>query len=201
MTVPGICPECGEPRHYHSFCTLCAKLFGVRQEDWPEVPRMAEPELAQMRIAPVLRIGQHFSAEQKELLRLRIEDLRAQGADRRQAAASLGLLPEDFDRYRRRLGLPRFAPGPAPIRWTRRRLAELGAMLAAGVPRRTLARRYNTSCDRIEIVIKNHFPHLLHSRPRSSPCASTGPISPCRNAPQISQPKDIRRQELLFSSA
>lgn len=26
------CPECGEPPHYHSWCTLCAGLFRAKRE-------------------------------------------------------------------------------------------------------------------------------------------------------------------------
>lgn len=32
----GLCPECGNPPQYHSFCTLCAQLFRPRRE----VPRI-----------------------------------------------------------------------------------------------------------------------------------------------------------------
>jgi hypothetical protein len=32
--VNGLCPECGNPPRYHSFCTLCCQLFRQPRE-WP----------------------------------------------------------------------------------------------------------------------------------------------------------------------
>jgi hypothetical protein len=37
--VNGLCPECGNPPQYHSFCTLCCQLFRQPRER-PERPRI-----------------------------------------------------------------------------------------------------------------------------------------------------------------
>ena len=44
--MPLLCPECGEPPHYHSFCTICARLF--RKPPAVEAPPIVTPRLRSM---------------------------------------------------------------------------------------------------------------------------------------------------------
>jgi hypothetical protein len=40
--VNGLCPECGNPPQYHSFCTLCCQLFRQPREAQPRKPKPCE---------------------------------------------------------------------------------------------------------------------------------------------------------------
>jgi hypothetical protein len=83
------CPECGEPPHYHSFCTLCAQLF------------MAKPEQEIRRKLPKWH-GHH------EAMVLAVRLAFSQRLTEQEAATKLGCRRSTIARWRILIGLPSF---------------------------------------------------------------------------------------------
>lgn len=82
------CPECGEPPHYHSWCTLCAQLFMAKPAS-ETVSRVSWCDRNKaMEVAVRLAYGQQMSAHQ--------------------IARKIGCSPTTIWRWRRKLGLLAF---------------------------------------------------------------------------------------------
>jgi len=85
------CPECGEPPHYHSFCTLCAQLFRAKPEEKPKLPIWHGHREA-MIVAVRLAFNQRLTEQQ--------------------AATKLGCSRSTISRWRLLIGLPAFRRKP-----------------------------------------------------------------------------------------
>lgn len=90
------CPECGEPPHYHSWCTRCAQLFMAPREH------------------PGITLHLHSHRERMER---EIRAAHAEGLTALQAAEKIGCCQACISNWKRRLGLPDFKK---PEHWRRR---------------------------------------------------------------------------------
>jgi len=91
------CPECGEPPHYHSWCTLCARLFMIPREKY----------------GVTLRYYSHREARERG-----IRAAHAAGLTAQETAAKLGCSISRVSFWKRRLHLSDFV---RPEHCTRRR--------------------------------------------------------------------------------
>ncbi len=82
------CPECGEPPHYHSWCTLCAQLFRVKPKPEPQPKFKWNGHNTAMSIAVRLAFAQQMTEAE--------------------AARKIGCHPATVHRWRLALGLPAF---------------------------------------------------------------------------------------------
>lgn len=84
--MTGRCPECGQPPRYHSWCTLCARLFR--------------------------RSAKHWTVRARQIVfNSRLKELHAARKTRQEAAAQLGCCLRTLDIRRQALGLPPFYSG------------------------------------------------------------------------------------------
>ena len=147
----GICPECREPRHYHSFCTLCAQPFGLRRDEWPvlEAPRSK----------PAIDTSRPRRGEVRAWRRQQIEALSAKRATRREAAETLGISMELVAWYCRAFGIPPLPCEPRPNRWSKDAIARLESMLASGMRQSEIAHSFARDPSSIAEVIARHLSH------------------------------------------
>lgn len=91
------CLECGEPPHYHSWCTLCAQLFRVKQE--PEKPTASQAQLTRW-------------MARRENIEPQLRTAIAEHLTQKQAAERIGCAQVTISRWRRVFCLPAFARKP-----------------------------------------------------------------------------------------
>lgn len=92
-----LCPECGEPPHYHSFCTRCCRLFMRRTR------RKAQPMTA-------WSARRAACAARRAEMRPKILALKAEGLDLAAAAARLSITIENLRVTAHRMGIEPFPP-------------------------------------------------------------------------------------------
>lgn len=139
------CPECGEPPRYHSFCTLCARLFQAPSPKWNR-----------------LITKQERKAARRKARAERDAEFRRVYA----ACGSIGELAAQLNKtttwvsWRRvELGLPAYWRGPRKRHrneWT----AEQDAMLAEAIARNKNAAEAAEIIGRTENAVKNRRGNL-----------------------------------------
>lgn len=98
-----LCPECGEPPHYHSFCTRCCKLFmrGTRHKT---------------QLMPAWAARRAACAARRAEMRSKIEALKAEGLDLATAAERLAVTPLSLRVTTFRMGIAPFVTSPTHLR-------------------------------------------------------------------------------------
>lgn len=175
----GLCPECGNPPRYHSFCSLCCKLFPPRSARW-----RAECDLVWRRIdrragsAARLEAERQRQLQEREAIIAQVRALRNQDMMAAEAQAALGMTPNQLGRYCDMAGLPPFRrPGKARHRdaplaerskaWPPERLAALRRLLEHdGASYRAAGKRLKASRGSIARAVRDLLPELTRKSKR-----------------------------------
>jgi hypothetical protein len=175
--VNGLCPECGNPPQYHSFCSICCKLFTGGGARWRTVcnrmMKAGESRAAAEAIAQRKRAA-------REIILAKVRVLRDRDVEAADAEAALGMLPGQLRVYCTLAGLPPFRrpprdanklpnKPPCPKRpvWSPERLALLKRVLGIdGTTYDAAAAALDTSRGAIAGAVRDHFPELFGRRKR-----------------------------------
>lgn len=152
-----LCPECGEPPHYHSFCTLCAKLFWSSERRWKRRRAKAERDKAFIE-------AYHRCASTAQLAA--VYGKKRDWAYYHQIRLKLPCYPRKVSDYK------------TPSSWLPEHDAELAAAIAEGLTGRQAAARlgrpYTTVCNRrLDLGLPQFKRPPRYNKGRRHPLADT----------------------------
>lgn len=160
----GLCPECKNPPQYHSFCSICCKLFTGGGARWRSVcNRMMK---AGEKRAAAEAIAQRKRAA-REIILAKVRVLREQDVEAADAEAALGMLPGQLRVYCIMAGLPPFRRPPKCAKetppkqpkqkaWPSERVAALKRLLRDGATYKAAAATLGVTIGAVAGAIRDH---------------------------------------------